>query len=146
MIEDIKVLIERCSEELSEREYGFKYSRQLASEWSRFEQWLADHDAGGCTADQVAPNGRSYWDNYIADIDPDHAFLTIELDVSSYTFTIPAATPNRIYTLLWTTDLSSGEWTELPLGVGNPSTANPLPIVDAASLFVCVRVELPGLR
>jgi site-specific recombinase XerD len=42
MIEDIKVLIERCSEELSEREYGFKYSRQLASEWSRFEQWLAE--------------------------------------------------------------------------------------------------------
>lgn len=111
-----------------------------------FEQWLADHDAGGCTADQVAPNGRSYWDNYIADIDPDHAFLTIELDVSSYTFTIPAATPNRIYTLLWTTDLSTGEWTELPLGVGNPSTANLLPIVDAPSLFVCVRVELPGSR
>lgn len=42
MIEDIKVLIERCSEELSEREYGLKYSRQLASEWSRFEQWLAE--------------------------------------------------------------------------------------------------------
>lgn len=111
-----------------------------------FEQWLADHDAGGCTADQVAPNGRSYWDNYIADIAPDDAFLTIELDVSSYTFTIPAATPNRIYTLLWTTDLSTGEWTELPLGVGNPSTANPLPIVDAPSLFVCVRVELPSSR
>ena len=111
-----------------------------------FEQWLADHDAGGCTADQVAPNGSSYWDNYIADIDPDDAFLTIELDVSSYTFTIPAASTNRIYTLLWTTDLSTGEWTELPLGVGNPSTANPLPIVDAPSLFVCVRVELPGLR
>ena len=52
----------------------------------------------------------------------------------------------RIYTLLWTTDLSTGEWTELPLGVGNPSTANPLPIVDTPSLFVCVRVELPSLR
>lgn len=109
-----------------------------------FEQWLADHDAGGHTAEQSASNGHTYWDNYIADIDPDDAFLTIDLDVSSYTFTIPAASTNRIYTLLWTTDLSTGEWTELPLGVGNPSTANPLPIVDAPSLFVCVRVELPG--
>ena len=42
MIEDIKVLIERCSEELSEREYGLKYSRKLVGEWSRFEQWLAE--------------------------------------------------------------------------------------------------------
>lgn len=40
MIEDIRVLIERCSEEVSEREYCYKYQKLLAGEWTRFEEWL----------------------------------------------------------------------------------------------------------
>ena len=111
-----------------------------------FEQWLADHDASGHTPDQVAPNGYTYWDNYIADIDPGDMFLTIKLDPASGTLTIPTASPNRIYTLIWTTDLSTDKdkWKEVSLGSGNPDAKIPIPDTTAKSFFARVRVELPS--
>ena len=111
-----------------------------------FEQWLADHDASGHTPDQVAPNGHTYWDNYIADIDPGDMFLTIKLDPASGTLTIPAASPNRIYTLIWTTDLSTDKdkWKEVSLGSGDPDAKIPIPDTTAKSFFARVRVELPS--
>ena len=118
-----------------------------------FVQWLDDHNASGHTPDEVAPNGHSYWDNYIADINPGDAFLAVELDPASGTFTIPAASHNRIYTLIWTTDLSTDkdQWTETPLGTGNPDAIIPIPDTTAKSFFARIRVELPlserkGLR
>jgi hypothetical protein len=111
-----------------------------------FEQWLADHDASGHTPEQVAPNGHTYWDNYIADIDPGDMFLTIKLDPASGTLTIPAASPNRIYTLIWTTDLSTDKdkWKEVSLGSGDPDAKIPIPDTTAKSFFARVRVELPS--
>ena len=113
-----------------------------------FVQWLADHGASGHSPDEEAPNGRSYWDNYIADIDPGGAFLAVELDPASGAFTIPAASANRIYTLVWTTDLSADrdEWTETPLGTGDPDAMIPLPDTTAKSFFALIRVELPGSK
>ena len=106
---------------------------------------LGQPDAFGHTPDQVAPNGHSYWDNYIADIAPGDAFLAIELDPASGTFTIPAASANRIYTLIWTTDLSTDKdkWMETPLGTGNPDAKIPIPDATAKSIFARIRVELP---
>jgi hypothetical protein len=111
-------------------------------------QWLADHGASGHSPDEEAPNGRSYWDNYIADIDPGGAFLAVELDPASGAFTIPAASANRIYTLVWTTDLSADrdEWTETPLGTGDPDAMIPLPDTTAKSFFALISVELPGSK
>ena len=110
-----------------------------------FEQWLADHDASGHAPDQVAPNGHTYWDNYIADIDPGDMFLTIKLDPASGTLTIPAASANRIYTLIWTTDLSTDrdKWKEQPLGPVNPNAKISIPDPTAKSFFARVFVELP---
>ena len=44
MIKDIRALIEECSAELVEREYGFSYSKKLAGEWDRVAGWC---DANG---------------------------------------------------------------------------------------------------
>jgi len=110
-----------------------------------FEQWLADHAASGHAAGETAPNGHTYWDNYIADIDPGDRFLAIKLDPASGTFTIPAASANRTYTLVWTTDLSADEdeWTEQSLGAGDPDAVLPIP-TNAATFFSRVRAELPA--
>lgn len=108
-----------------------------------FEQWLADHAASGHAAGETAPNGHTYWDNYIADIDPGDRFLAIKLDPASGTFTIPAASANRTYTLVWTTDLSADEdeWTEQSLGAGDPSAKISIP-TNAATFFSRVRAWL----
>ncbi len=96
---------------------------------SDFEQWLADHDAAGAAADDIAGDDvHTFWDYYLADIDPySSTFLAIEIaDPAAGTFTIPAASANRIYYLLWTTDLTQ-DMTEQSLGAGDPSAAIPFP-------------------
>lgn len=109
---------------------------------SDFEQWLADHAASGHAAGETAPNGRTYWDNYIADIDPGDTYLAIEIaDPSTGTFTIPAASPNRTYTLLWTTNLATGDYQQQDLGPGAPSTSIPFP--TPADWYGGLQVTLP---
>ena len=117
---------------VASNEYGVATSTltvTVTGDNTPFGQWLADHDAPGHTPDQVAPNGYTYWDNYIADIDPGDMFLTIVLDPASGTLTIPAASANRIYTLIWTTDLSTDKdkWKEQPLGPVNPNAKISIP-------------------
>ncbi|MBR3584133.1 MAG: S8 family serine peptidase [Kiritimatiellae bacterium] len=110
---------------------------------SDFEQWLADHAASGHAAGETAPNGRTYWDNYIADIDPGDTYLAIEIaDPSAGTFTIPAASPNRTYTLLWTTNLATGDYQQQDLGPGAPSTSIPFP--TPADWYGGLQVTLPS--
>ena len=110
---------------------------------SDFEQWLADHAASGHAAGETAPNGRTYWDNYIADIDPGDTYLAIEIaDPSAGTFTIPAASPNRTYTLLWTTNLATGDYQQQDLGAGAPSTSIPFP--TPADWYGGLQVTLPS--
>lgn len=110
---------------------------------SDFEQWLADHAASGHTAGETAPNGRTYWDNYIADIDPGDTYLAIEIaDPSAGTFTIPAASPNRTYTLLWTTNLATGDYQQQDLGPGAPSSSIPFP--TPADWYGGLEVALPS--
>ena len=72
-------------------------------------------------------------------------FLTIKLDPASGTLTIPAASANRIYTLIWTTDLSTDrdKWKEQPLGPVNPNAKISIPDPTAKSFFARVFVELP---
>ena len=110
---------------------------------SDFEQWLADHAASGHAAGETAPNGRTYWDNYIADIDPGDTYLAIEIaDPSAGTFTIPAASPNRTYTLLWTTNLATGDYQQQDLGPGAPAPSSPVP--PPADGYGGLQVTLPS--
>ena len=109
---------------------------------SDFEQWLADHAASGHAAGETAPNGRTYWDNYLADIDPSAPYLAIQIaDPSAGTFTIPAASTNRAYTLLWTTNLATGDYQQQDLGLGAPSTSIPFP--TPADWYGGLSVTLP---
>ncbi len=110
---------------------------------SDFEQWLSAHEASGHDAGETAPNGRTYWDNYIADIDPGDTYLAIEIaDPSAGTFTIPAASPNRTYTFLWTTNLATGDYQQQDLGAGAPSA--PIAFPTPGDWYGGLEVALPS--
>ncbi len=105
-----------------------------------FEQWLSAHASSGAAPSDPAPNGRTYWDNYLADIAPSAPYLAIEIaDPSAGTFTIPAASTNRAYTLLWTTNLATGPYEQQPLAA--PST--PIPFPTSAEWYGGLQVTLP---
>ena len=76
-----------------------------------FEQWLVDHDASGHAAGETAPNGMTYYENYIADIDPANTVaLTLVPTASGSQFTIaPNASSNRYYQFIYSTNLAEAD-------------------------------------
>ena len=104
-----------------------------------FEEWLADHSSSGHAAAETASNGYTYWENYVADIDPADPFLTLVPATDGTAYTIPAASSNRYYQLLYTTDLLGATATN-NLG---PGTTNALPApVNGSLWFGTLRVFL----
>jgi hypothetical protein len=84
---------------------------------SDYQQWLQDHGvATDMPATDMASNGHTYWDNYIADIDPASTdFLEVSFTAAADgTFTITPHSDNRDYQLLYYTDLN-GEPTRIVL-------------------------------
>ena len=73
---------------------------------SAFLAWLDEHDATGHSPYETAPNTHTYWDNYLADIDPTNQFLEIILSPDG-TFTIDPSSPDRTYKLLYYTNILS---------------------------------------
>ena len=90
-----------------------------------YDQWMA---AKGIVPppDPNSTNGtacgQTYEWHYVTDIHPtnDTPLEIVITNAASGTFTIPAASPNRLYNLLWTTDLTQS-FTTNDLGLGNPS-------------------------
>ena len=86
---------------------------------SDYEQWLIDNGYPEEPEGTIADNGHTYWENYIADIDPTS---TNELELvpnptTGSTFTVPAASENRYYQLIYSTDLT-GDFAITNLGWG----------------------------
>ena len=75
-----------------------------------YEQWLAENGYPQTPSTNIASNGRTYWENYIADIDPTSTNeLAIVPDLSTgSTFTVPSASSNRYYQLIYSTNLALG--------------------------------------
>ncbi len=93
-----------------------------------FEQWLADHNASGHAADDEAANGHTYYQNYIADIDPASAtFLDISVtDPTTDHFSVSHASSNRWYQLLYTTNLAQDFTLTNDIGWGATNTVFPV--------------------
>ena len=72
-----------------------------------YDRWLGRHRAVGANPLALAPNGHTFYENYIADIDPASPFdLAIDFtDPASDTFGISNASADRYYQLLYTTNL-----------------------------------------
>lgn len=94
---------------------------------SAFLAWLDEHDATGHAPTDEASNGHTYWDNYIADIDPRNTtWLEIEIPDSAATnFTFSPASTNRYYQLLYTTNLAESGYQTNDLGKGASSGSSP---------------------
>ena len=74
-----------------------------------FLAWLDEHDAPGHSPFDEAPNHHTYWDNYLADIDPTNTNW-LEFSFASPTtptLSIVPFSPNRTYQLLYWTNLQS---------------------------------------
>jgi hypothetical protein len=92
-----------------------------------FEQWLADHNASGHAADDEAGNGHTYYQNYIADIDPSSSFLDLTVtDPTSNHFSVSHASSNRWYQLLYTTNLAQDFTLTNDIGWGATNTIFPV--------------------
>ena len=107
---------------------------------SDYEQWLIDNNYPEEPENTIAENGHTYWENYIADIDPTSTNeLAIVPDLSTgSTFTIPAASPNRYYQFIYSTNLSSSFQTNY-LGEG---TTDPISAPDSSDWYGSIRVLL----
>ena len=79
---------------------------------AEFDRWLARHGAAGAGALDLAPNGRTYYEDYVADIDPASAdFLSVgslSLSPTGSWLTVRNASPDRWYQLLGSTNLAEG--------------------------------------
>ncbi|MBR6022180.1 MAG: S8 family serine peptidase, partial [Kiritimatiellae bacterium] len=75
--------------------------------------WLDEHNAPGHSPYETAPNAHTYWDNYLANIDPTNPFLEIILSPDG-TFTIDPFFTNRFYQFLYYTHFLSAP-TNIPL-------------------------------
>jgi hypothetical protein len=109
-----------------------------------YETWMEDHGypVAPPDTDISAATGRSYKWHYTADIAPDDT-RTLEIVVTnpaSSTFTIDPASPNRLYDLLWTGDMTQ-PFTTNELGKGVPSAPYPFPTIS--NWFGRIRVTVP---
>ena len=109
---------------------------------SDYQQWLQDHGIATDTSDAaVAPNGHTYGQNYIADIDPSSDdFLELDFATTVGNIEIKNASPNRYYELLVWTDLMA-EPVVFDLGVGCDGMTEVFP-VDDETFFARVRALL----
>ena len=104
---------------------------------SPFEQWLADHESSGRAAGEEADNGHTYWDNYLADVDPTQPFLHVTFAAATNgTFAIAPYSTNRAYQLLYYTDLNDDPSTN---AIPDPSSFS---LPDNATGFGRIRVTL----
>jgi len=110
-----------------------------------YADWLAAHGLPADTdPDATAANGLSYCENYIADLDPasTNRLRLVLPDPPADYFLVPAASTNRAYQLLWTTNLLQPEATvtnDLP----DLTPTNPVSFPSVPSFFGRVRVSLP---
>ncbi len=100
-----------------------------------YEQWMAEQGyvpPPERTSTNGTANGQTYEWHYVTDIHPtnDTPLEIVITNAASGTFTIPAASPNRLYNLLWTTDLTQS-FTTNELGRGNPGHTIPFPITGS---------------
>ena len=107
---------------------------------SDYQQWLQAHGvATDTSADAVAPNEHTYWDNYIADVAPDGAFLELAPSATAGYLDVENTSQSRYYQLVYYTDILGDPETEnLGAGRDNMSVAYP---VDG-TFFVRVRALL----
>ncbi len=105
-----------------------------------FQQWLADNGYGEHAEGEIAGNGQTYFENYIADIDPR---TTNELAIvfSNGQFIVDNASENRWYQFIYSTNLKDGFANTNALGKPD---ALPLVIVppDAANWFGRIKVTV----
>ena len=99
-----------------------------------YEQWMSDkgYVPPPDRTSTNATSGQTYGWHYVTDIHPtnDTPLEIVITNAASGTFTIPAASPNRLYNLLWTTDLTQS-FTTNELGRGNPVHTIPFPITGS---------------
>ena len=110
-----------------------------------YEQWLVDHGvpAGTPSTATNPATGQTYGWHYVADIPTDSTdLLSISIpDPADGTFTIPSASSNRHYYLLYTTDLSLRAYSTNDLETPSPTT--PIPFPTNSSWYGGLRVTLP---
>lgn len=105
-----------------------------------FQQWLADNGYGEHAEGEIAENGQTYFDNYIADIDPSTT-NELALVFSDGQFIVDNASENRWYQFIYSTNLKDGFANTNALGKPD---ALPLVIVppDAANWFGRIKVTV----
>ena len=108
-----------------------------------FEQWLADHKSSGHAAGDEADNGHTYWDNYIADVDPTNAFLSVAFASSTNgNLDIGPVSTNRRYELWYYTDMTTYPTNPIINDLGRGAT-NPFTFPTNATGFGRIRVTIP---
>ena len=109
---------------------------------SVYDQWIADNGYPEEPESAIAANGHTYWENYIADIDPTSSnFLEITFTSAvDGTFTIDPISPNRDYQLLYYTDLTSDA--DPAISNLNTSVDTSFPFPTNATGFGRIRVTL----
>ena len=108
---------------------------------SDFQLWLQAHNVATDTgAGTAAPNGYTYWQNYVADIDPSGDFLEIGFAATDGYLEIKNASASRYYELLVYEDLTADP-VVFDLGAGSADMTEDFP-VDDETFFVRVRALL----
>ncbi len=110
---------------------------------SDFELWLAAHNASGRTADEIADNGHTYWDNYIADIDPDATFLSLVPSETAGYLDIENASQNRYYQFIYYTNLLAAPVIQ-ELGPGYDEMRVPYPVDGTFFARILVFLDDPS--
>ena len=106
---------------------------------SDYEQWLIDNNYPKEPEGTIATNGYSYYENYIADIDPTSTnFLEVSFaSTTNGTLSIVPFSTNRTYQLLYWTDFDAAPTT-------NTLTPTNLSFPTNATGFGRLRVTLPA--
>ena len=95
---------------------------------SPYEQWLIDNNYPEEPESTIAANGHTYYENYIADIDPSSStFLDLTVtDPTTDHFSVSHASSNRWYQLLYTTNLAQDFTITNDIGWGATNTIFPV--------------------
>ena len=108
-----------------------------------YEQWIADNGYPEEPENTIAANGRTYWENYIADLDPTATnLLEFTCSLSDGSLAITSLSTNRDYQLLYYTNMLSAPPSAIPLGLGATNTNSFRFPLDATG-FGRLRVTLP---
>ena len=109
-----------------------------------YETWMEERGYPGTTpaTNTSAATGQTYGWHYATDIHPtnDTPLEIVITNPTNNTYTIPAASTNRLYNLLWTTDLTQS-FTTNTLGRGAPTALLPFP--TNTSWFGGLQVTIP---